>query len=268
MSGCSDSNPIQLNFQSGVASSDGVAVSVLGWGATSYSSSSGQSSTSSILQEAVTSVDTSCYPWDVAPADVGTITSSMMCTRAPHASGCGPCHGDSGGPLIIKGSDASMDVQVGVVSFGYECPDTSPHVTSVYARVSTEFSWINATLNEITSCSSSYTAFSLFEIVDADLLSNMVEVVLPIDDPIKKNLAVNSAIEVILKGYSVSIDSIADGTQGNPAEVYSGTQLQSTGDKGIFIGGVHSITPPVTVQGSTSLALFQKKSLKGDKRSP
>ena len=43
----------------------------------------------------------------------GGITDNMICASR---QGKDSCQGDSGGPLIVKGADASSDVQVGVVS--------------------------------------------------------------------------------------------------------------------------------------------------------
>lgn len=43
------------------------------------------------------------------------ITDSMLCAAR---SGKDSCQGDSGGPLIIAGSNATEDVQIGVVSWG------------------------------------------------------------------------------------------------------------------------------------------------------
>jgi secreted trypsin-like serine protease len=64
-------------------------------------------------------------------------------------------NGDSGGPLIIKGDDASTDFLVGVVSFGW-LPCLFPILASVsyvlpgvYGRVSSVLSWIDQTLAEM-----------------------------------------------------------------------------------------------------------------------
>jgi len=49
------------------------------------------------------------------------------------------CYGDSGGPLIIPGKDATKDIQIGVVSWGIGCSGGYP---GVYSRVSTAYDWI------------------------------------------------------------------------------------------------------------------------------
>eukprot|EP00529_Nitzschia_sp_RCC80_P013155 CAMPEP_0113508116 /NCGR_PEP_ID=MMETSP0014_2-20120614/36834_1 /TAXON_ID=2857 /ORGANISM="Nitzschia sp." /LENGTH=603 /DNA_ID=CAMNT_0000403785 /DNA_START=210 /DNA_END=2020 /DNA_ORIENTATION=+ /assembly_acc=CAM_ASM_000159 len=68
----------------------------------------------------------------------GLISDDMIC-----ADGAGDtCLGDSGGPLIIPGSDlaGSEDVQVGVTSWGFGCGQEE--FPGVYARVSDHMTWI------------------------------------------------------------------------------------------------------------------------------
>lgn len=91
----------------------------------------------------------------------GMIYDAMLCAAANGKDGC---QGDSGkfinliklelhrvlfahphpfhtgGPIIIKGSDPSKDVQVGVSSWGYGC--ASPDFPGVYARVSSGYKWV------------------------------------------------------------------------------------------------------------------------------
>lgn len=44
-----------------------------------------------------------------------------ICALGPANGAEDACHGDGGAPLIIKGDDASSDLQVGIVSFGVGC---------------------------------------------------------------------------------------------------------------------------------------------------
>merc|ERR1712071_283624 len=109
---------------------DGADVTVMGWGATS---SGGQ--LSNVLLEAETDIvsNTKC------DSDYSTeeITSNMLCAAR---EGIDSCQGDSGGPLIVKGVDASTDVQVGISSWGIGCAD--PNYPGVYSRVSEKVDWI------------------------------------------------------------------------------------------------------------------------------
>lgn len=70
----------------------------------------------------------------------GLITDDMMCAAAG-GGGKDSCYGDSGGPLIVKGSDSQSDLQVGIVSWGYGCGDED--FPGVYSRVSYSAEWID-----------------------------------------------------------------------------------------------------------------------------
>lgn len=45
-----------------------------------------------------------------------------------------------GGPLVVLGENHDSDVQVGIVSWGYEC--ANKHFPGVYTRVSNYYEWI------------------------------------------------------------------------------------------------------------------------------
>ena len=66
------------------------------------------------------------------------LTRDMMCAAD---EGKDSCYGDSGGPLILRGSSPSEDVQVGVVSWGLGCAGAIP---GVYHRLSYSFDWIQS----------------------------------------------------------------------------------------------------------------------------
>ena len=118
-------------YTSALAAGDDL--NVMGWGTTS----SGGSSTDVLMETGVDFVTN----MECLTMYSNGITASMMCAARP---GKDSCQGDSGGPLIVKGVDASRDVQVGVVSWGYGCAD--PDYPGVYARTATAMSWILETL--------------------------------------------------------------------------------------------------------------------------
>lgn len=66
---------------------------------------------------------------------VGRIDNSMLCS---FSKGRDACLGDSGGTLILRGSNAGSDVQVGVPSFGISCATNFPGVN---ARISSHYEW-------------------------------------------------------------------------------------------------------------------------------
>ena len=74
------------------------------------------------------------------------ITDTMICARAPKKDSC---VGDSGGPMLLKGSRYEEDVQVGIVSFGQKCGRAK--LPGVYHRISESADWIIKTLPELTS---------------------------------------------------------------------------------------------------------------------
>mmetsp|Transcript_18360 Transcript_18360/g.51177 ORF Transcript_18360/g.51177 Transcript_18360/m.51177 type:complete len:419 (-) Transcript_18360:1627-2883(-) len=60
----------------------------------------------------------------------GDLYDDMMCAGS---DGRDSCYGDSGSPLVFTGANEGEDVQVGLVSWGYECAGTLP---GVYCRLS------------------------------------------------------------------------------------------------------------------------------------
>lgn len=121
-------SPVKLD--SGSTNVDaGAKVTVMGWGTTSF-----QGSSSDVLMEVEVDVVSNS---DCNSDYSGGITNNMICASR---AGKDSCQGDSGGPLIVKGADASSDVQVGVVSWGNGC--AYPDYPGVYARVSSQIEWI------------------------------------------------------------------------------------------------------------------------------
>jgi len=75
------------------------------------------------------------------------ISPDMVCAREGTKSSC---KGDSGGPLIVKGTNAAQDVQVGIVSWGWPC-DCTEDLPAVYCRVAFDSDWIASNIAEWTS---------------------------------------------------------------------------------------------------------------------
>jgi len=62
-----------------------------------------------------------------------------------HPTYSADCHGDSGGPVIVRGDTAAEDIIVGTVSWGLACLHEVP---SVYADIGAIRKWIDETLTE------------------------------------------------------------------------------------------------------------------------
>lgn len=78
------------------------------------------------------------------------LSADMMCAAD---EGKDSCWGDSGGPLLILGSNPSEDVQVGIVSWGLDCAEKIP---GVYHRLSHSYRWIQKTMCEISDSPADY----------------------------------------------------------------------------------------------------------------
>lgn len=118
----------------------GTESTVTGWG----SIYSGGPLTLDLLEVAVPIVsDADCvaaYEDPDLPAWVPTMDpTTMVCAGLLGTGGKDSCQGDSGGPLVVDGS-GDDPVQVGVVSWGYECAE--PDYPGVYTRLAALFSWI------------------------------------------------------------------------------------------------------------------------------
>jgi len=101
-----------------------VDLTVMGWGATQ---SEGQ------ISKELREVEVDYYSQfrcNLAYLVYFGITSTAFCAGRFCKDSC---QGDSGGPIIIKGEDASKDVQVGIVSWGIGC--ANPLFPGVYSRV-------------------------------------------------------------------------------------------------------------------------------------
>ena len=132
-------NIVKLNSDAATPDT-GAAVTVMGWGDIDPSED-GQVLASELMEVEVNTItNEECESSSGENGSYeGSITSNMLCAKD---AGEDSCQGDSGGPLIVRGNDASEDVQVGVVSWGIGC--ASEDYPGVYARVSAQYEWIRA----------------------------------------------------------------------------------------------------------------------------
>lgn len=128
--------PVQLDDGTEDLSS-GAAVTVMGWGRTSF-----EGETSDVLREVELDIVSNT---DCNVKYENKITDDMLCAAR---EGKDACKGDSGGPLIIKGDDASTDIQVGIVSWGRKCAE--PGYSGVYSRVSANKDFIECVTDATT----------------------------------------------------------------------------------------------------------------------
>ena len=102
---------------------------VMGWGITSTDFISITDVQTDVLLEVEVDI-ISNELCNSASAYAGVVTDDMICAGSP---GKDSCAGDSGGPLFIKGENATMDSQVGIVTWGYGCAE--PLYPGVYSSV-------------------------------------------------------------------------------------------------------------------------------------
>ncbi|EED90971.1 probable trypsin-like serine protease, partial [Thalassiosira pseudonana CCMP1335] len=119
-----DVDLVQLNKDKSVPMS-GDDVTVMGWGDTVAFDSIQQ------LSDTLKEVEVTAISNAECESYQGQITDNMLCAED---NGEDSCQGDSGGPLVLASSDESGDVQVGVVSWGIGCANSS--FPGVYSRVS------------------------------------------------------------------------------------------------------------------------------------
>lgn len=114
--------------------SSGQVLTALGWGA---------SETKSYLPS-LQKVDTLEYETlDECNVDekwLGHLKPGMICADGPN--GEDTCGGDSGGPLLLEGSDNGEDQVVGITSFGHVEGCGRPGLPGVYTNVSHFLGWI------------------------------------------------------------------------------------------------------------------------------
>merc|ERR1712168_274796 len=113
---------------------------VSGWGTTSSGGS-----TSSILREVTVRTMSNSQCTRNTAYGSGDITSRMLCASNP---GKDSCQGDSGGPLVTE--TGSFYTLIGVVSWGQGCAQSN--APGVYARVTSQLSWVTSRITG-TTCS-------------------------------------------------------------------------------------------------------------------
>jgi hypothetical protein len=127
---------VTLQMDNGLA--EGVGLYVAGWGKTT-------SNIFSQLSDKLKDVEVPLRNHDECAAnykqiDQLEITDNMLCA-GDTASTRDSCNGDSGGPLMLPGSDNSFDL-VGIVSFGSTAGCAQGEYPGVYTRVSRYLDWI------------------------------------------------------------------------------------------------------------------------------
>ena len=144
---------LRVNDNYAIPSNDdeGDVLTVVGWGDTN--ANDGVDTVNNILLETKVKAMTNdeCELTSGGYVNLGTtlkylqyeLSSNMICAYADNTDAC---RGDSGGPLLLRGSDASGvdDVLVGIVSWGIGCAQDS--YPGVYARVSAQYDWIRSTI--------------------------------------------------------------------------------------------------------------------------
>ncbi|KAG7371196.1 peptidase S8 family protein [Nitzschia inconspicua] len=112
----------------------GQRMTVIGFGDT-RGRENGRLSLSNILMEAeVAYVDSQTC---AAAHQPEPITDDMLCASEDNIDAC---YGDSGGPLILKGSSVAQDSLAGIVSWGNGC--ANPNFPGVYTRISYFYDWV------------------------------------------------------------------------------------------------------------------------------
>ena len=80
---------------------------------------------------------------DISDPDHYELTERMISTGADGFNRKGPCHADSGGPLVYK-QQGQNDILIGVISWGVPNCQGGPNSSSIYARLSQLVDWIHS----------------------------------------------------------------------------------------------------------------------------
>mmetsp|Transcript_32511 Transcript_32511/g.70401 ORF Transcript_32511/g.70401 Transcript_32511/m.70401 type:complete len:441 (+) Transcript_32511:278-1600(+) len=153
--GVSSRPVVKLNSRHHVPFLEGSRLSIMGWGHTDAAQDDDEIYLSVLKEAEVRYVSNKrCetangYVEDLDMYDdfSGAIYDDMLCAKGLGAEAADACHLDSGGPLIVKGTSAPTDLQLGITSWGSGCADSN--FPGVYARVSNQWQWIRDTVCEL-----------------------------------------------------------------------------------------------------------------------
>lgn len=120
--------PVTLNTDGSEDTGVGTNVTVLGWGNTEYFA---EGDPSDVLREGTTEIVSNDDCEDAWSQTGYSVTDSMMCGSTSNGNGLF-CRFDGGGPVLIKGSNSTSDIQVGLINNG-QCGDEN--YPDVYIKV-------------------------------------------------------------------------------------------------------------------------------------
>lgn len=130
-------------FQKNGGVDEGVKVTVMGWGITSYNDDDIPTPSKVLLSVTIPLVGLERA--NSEDSYEGRIDSTML-AAGYDKGGKDSCGGDSGGPLIVHDPKINRDILAGVVSFGEGCG--LPYKYGIYANVASAYKWITETISK------------------------------------------------------------------------------------------------------------------------
>jgi secreted trypsin-like serine protease len=139
----SDAQLAKLNNNEGYPAS-GTTAHVMGWGDLEEDTDKYKSSNVLMMVDTQVLTNQECREADgkldgFNGSYEDFIFPDMICTLSKKQNAC---KGDSGGPLVVRGSSASMDVEIGIVSWSMPFGCATKTFPVVYSRVSNAYDWI------------------------------------------------------------------------------------------------------------------------------
>jgi len=132
--------PITLNGNANIPSTDNQELFVMGWGKPDLNTSDIRSD---VLRQAEVYYIVNSRCKLLVASDGNALDDNVfditLCA-ADFTELDDSCTGDSGGPIILVAEDGTMDVQVGVTSYGFGC--ANPELPGIYSRTSYVKEWI------------------------------------------------------------------------------------------------------------------------------